>query len=167
MPDQRAKAIINADVISDACSWSDLNAILGWQATALAFRMERPRRLGRARWLAEAQIIERPGSSGGYSSRFRGLAHKQATQHARLKSFAGYNLRSGHFTRARLNKVCLDAITRRTGHRSSSSFGCFVRVLGIFDENMASRLGLNGKGLLSIFPSDVLWPRLPFGISTK
>jgi len=63
MPDQCAQAITNTFVISDACSWSKLNAALGWQATALAFCMERPRRQGlRAlqRRLAEAEITEGP-----------------------------------------------------------------------------------------------------------
>jgi hypothetical protein len=164
MPAPCTQAITNTEVISDACSWSELKAVLGWQATALAFHMERPRRPGRCaleRWLAEAEITEGPVFRAvRQNGRVRaetlapdsaaGLI-EQATRRAGLKAFAGHSLRSGHVTQASLNKVCPQPVMRQTRHRSSSSFGRYMRVLGIFDESAAAGLGSNGKVLLSIF----------------
>lgn len=106
------------------------------------------------RWLAAAEIVSGPvfrsvNQTGCVSAQRMhpssvALVIKRAARRAGLDDavFSGHSLRSGHVTRAALNKVSERAICRQTGHKSPKSLDRYVKVLGLFEENAASGLGI-------------------------
>jgi len=179
MPDHRTPAITNPDVPSDACSWSDPEAVFARQVTTLTFCMGRAQRPARyaLEWVARRDGYHRKYGpsrvSPGLRVRWEALAPASVARlikramrctGSKEEAFATHSLRPGRVTPASLNNVCFRAIIRRTGYQSS--LGRYVRVLGKFEENESIDLGLAEKyfrGFLSV----VFWSRPPLGISIQ
>jgi integrase len=73
-----------------------------------------------------------------------GLIVKRAVRAAGLdpRLYAGHSLRAGLATQAYLNGASELAIMRQTGHRSLATVRRYIRNIGLFQDNAASRLGL-------------------------